>query len=489
MDGPPRPPGVLGPTAGRAGWIDISMMRHRHMTFLPVIFFFIFLPFAARAEATPPGGAAAQDFVLLVDNSGTMEGLDTTIILSFVDTLGESQRLAVVKVGEESSLSLPLSPVTTAGEKKAAGEALRGFDFMDDFADVRSGLDLALAELEKRSSDRASKLVILVSDGRIDEPAGWIKRDAYMKELREGVLSEYFLYGISFYAVAVGEADLPFMQEIASAGAGRCLSAPNGAALGDALAIIGNLADMLQPAGSGGPASPDSRVGDAGPGGLAGPTVPEGLVGPVKSSLPTAFWIFAVLLLAANLAVLGFFAAILRRQRRAAAARDAKAEALEAPTMAQMRSRIEKLSALVADAASNLENFQVDLVTYGAERWERERSSLERYCGLAQHLFLMLDHLEIQAKEAGGADGASRLYGKACRILEEEGIKEIAVKKGDPFDGKLHKHVGQKPDGCPAGAVIEVARKGYVMKAGLAGEGEFVLRPAEVIVSAGPEKL
>ncbi len=154
--------------------------------------------------------------------------------------------------------------------------------------------------------------------------------------------------------------------------------------------------------------------------------------------------------------------------------------------MAQMRSRIEKLSALVAEAASNLENFQVDLVTYGAERWERERNSLERYCSLTRHLFLMLDHLEIQAKEAGGSNGASQLYGKACRILDEEGIDEIAVKKGDPFDGKLHRHVGQKPDGCPAGAVIEVARKGYVMKTGLAGEGEFVLRPAEVIVSAGP---
>jgi hypothetical protein len=33
-----------------------------------------------------------------------------------------------------------------------------------------------------------------------------------------------------------------------------------------------------------------------------------------------------------------------------------------------------------------------------------------------------------------------------------------------------------------------VARKGYVLRNELAGEEEFVLRPAEVIVSSGPPR-
>jgi molecular chaperone GrpE len=58
------------------------------------------------------------------------------------------------------------------------------------------------------------------------------------------------------------------------------------------------------------------------------------------------------------------------------------------------------------------------------------------------------------------------------------GLKRVGA-KGEVFDPNLHQAVAQAPGDQPAGAVQEVMQAGYVL-------GERTLRPAMVLVSAGP---
>jgi len=419
------------------------------------------------------------DIVLLVDNSGTMEGLSRTVLGAFIDALGDYQRLAVVKVGEKAEVVHALSLAGTAAGKQSVIEALGTLDFMDDYADLQAGLELALKQLAARSSEDAIKIVVLISDGKIDKPAGWIMEEAFIKGLSDGVLADFFLYRITFYAIAWGEPDLPLMQEVAYAGAGRCMIAPNDAALGDALSIVSDRAEDLQPfvLASGGGAQP------------AGAALQNAPPVEAVAVLPGSFWVIIGLLLVINVVAMALvFVAVGRKKGAAASEQRPEAQAEDSPSLAQLRYRIEDIAGQLRAAGSDLSGLQVDLVSYGAERWERERDFLERYHHLTEHLFLLLDHLEVQVKGAVSPEGSRQLYRKANRILEEEGIEEISVMEGDPFDGKLHKHVGERPGDAPQGTILEVARKGYIIRHDITGEDEFVLRPAEVIVSTGPTR-
>jgi len=417
----------------------------------------------ASAEDLLP---AAVDIVLVVDTSGTMTGMSKTVLSDFVDSLGEFQRLSVIRAGEEGQVLLPLSPVAEVDEKKAAREAIDKLNFLDDYADVQAGLGLALGQLASDSSIKIEKIVVLLSDGWIDRPAGWIKRDTFIDRVSEAVLAEYFLYRITFFTVAWNGADLDLMQELAYAGAGRCLIAPNDAALTDSLSLVADRAESAQAT------LLESLTAKRG---VEEDGQPEtaAAAGPVEASLPAAFWVVMGLVMALGLGLAGLMLVTWRRIQHApaaeaAAARD-EAAGRDMPSLAQLRYKIENISKLLRSAGTDLGGLQVDLVSYGAER-------------------LLLDHLELQVKAAPAREGGEVMYRKAARILEDEGIEEIAVKEGDAFDGKLHKHVGERPGDAPQGTVLEVARKGYVLRNELAGEEEFVLRPAEVIVCSGPPR-
>jgi len=445
---------------------------------LATLFAALALASASAAAQEAPGTGEEDvpmtvDLVLVVDDSGTMENFPGGTLDDFVDMLGEFQRLAVIRAGEDAELLRPLLPVAGAVEKKDVREALDALQFMDDYADVHAGLAIAIEELARKSSEKSPKIVVLVSDGLIDKPAGWIKRDEFVRVLGEQVLTDYFLYRVMLYIVAWGpEADLSLLQEIAYAGAGRCMVAPNEAALGDSLTIIADGAEGLQPALlAAAPQEPAAAAKST----------------PAPAALPAAFWVVMSLLIVLILAAVGY-AAFLASRSRTVRPEVAVSDERETPTLAQLRYKIEAIARQVRTAGTDLGGLQVDLVSYGAEHWEKERSFLERYHHLTEHLFLLMDHVELQVKGGAGREGSELLYKKASRILEEEGIEEIPVREGEKFDGKFHKHVGERPGETPAGTILEVARKGYVMKGDLLGEEEIVLRPAEVIVSSGPAR-
>lgn len=76
-------------------------------------------------------------------------------------------------------------------------------------------------------------------------------------------------------------------------------------------------------------------------------------------------------------------------------------------------------------------------------------------------------------------EGVVLIYHKLRLLLEAEGVKPIEA-TGRPFDPVSHQAVTHEPsDDVPEGQVIGEVQKGYL-------QGDRVLRPALVRVSAGP---
>jgi molecular chaperone GrpE (heat shock protein) len=117
--------------------------------------------------------------------------------------------------------------------------------------------------------------------------------------------------------------------------------------------------------------------------------------------------------------------------------------------------------------------------------WNQEKEARTKYHGLINGVLLWLDHFEQAAKENKTGKADEWLFRKARRILEDEGIEEIAVKRGEMFDGRRHKQGGSRPDGLPKDAILELLRKGYYIK-GRGNQEDVVFRPAEVVCSSGP---
>jgi molecular chaperone GrpE (heat shock protein) len=150
----------------------------------------------------------------------------------------------------------------------------------------------------------------------------------------------------------------------------------------------------------------------------------------------------------------------------------------------RLRDSVSQISGLLTEAGTNLEKLHLDIEDYGAKSWNQEKELEGKYYRLADSLFLLIDHLENAIKDGKKSDEIGWIYRRICRILEDEGIEEIPVKRGDQFNSTYHKHVDSRPEELPKSTVLEVTRKGYYMK-DETGE-DIILRPAEVVVSGGP---
>ena len=94
----------------------------------------------------------------------------------------------------------------------------------------------------------------------------------------------------------------------------------------------------------------------------------------------------------------------------------------------------------------------------------------------------VLDNFEraLNSKEVNPADfihGIELIYSQLFSILEEQGIKPIAIENGK-FDPYHHEPLLKVESDLPEGTIIEELQKGYTLHG-------IVLRPAKVKVSAG----
>jgi molecular chaperone GrpE len=116
------------------------------------------------------------------------------------------------------------------------------------------------------------------------------------------------------------------------------------------------------------------------------------------------------------------------------------------------------------------------------EQLELTKRATER---LVTELLPVLDDLERaleaaeQHEEAKLEDGVRLVHRSLAAALRREGLAEIET--DGQFDPHVHEALLSQPSEAEEGSVVQVIQKGYRL-------GDRVLRPARVVVAAGPEQ-
>jgi molecular chaperone GrpE len=132
---------------------------------------------------------------------------------------------------------------------------------------------------------------------------------------------------------------------------------------------------------------------------------------------------------------------------------------------------------------------QADFINY-RRRVEEERAQQARDATLAyiKRLLPILDDFE-RALASGTPEDLDSSWGKGVQLVERnlrsllaaDDVQRITA-EGAEFDPREHEAVGrQASSDVPEGHVVHVVRPGY-------RKGERVIRPAQVVVSAGPSE-
>ncbi len=96
---------------------------------------------------------------------------------------------------------------------------------------------------------------------------------------------------------------------------------------------------------------------------------------------------------------------------------------------------------------------------------------------LAKRLVPVIDHFNLAIEHGEGGSGIELALKELLTALGHEGLEEIAVEKGEPFDPNVHHALTTVTDASVSTDVVaEVHRKGYRFK-------DHVLRAPEVVVA------
>jgi molecular chaperone GrpE len=130
---------------------------------------------------------------------------------------------------------------------------------------------------------------------------------------------------------------------------------------------------------------------------------------------------------------------------------------------------------------------QADFENY-QRRSQRDREQERRLMlsNLVRDMLPAFDNLEralAAAREVGEqgplVQGVTMVQSQWLDILRRNGVKLIEA-LGKPFDHNLHEAIAQQPSADqPPGTVIQVLAQGFTLE-------DRVLRPAKVVVAAGP---
>lgn len=454
------------------------MLKTIQPRILATALFLLPLVTSALDEAPPTERKTKYfDVILLVDGSPGMAALSRKSAMVVIEAMVDKHRLGITLFGEEARVLRPLGRIATVGEKLAALNTLQEASFEDTTVILAAGLRSAMNQLEAGGTDNTEKVIILLS-GAPFEPSTARDIEAFKTTLPPELLTKK----IVLYAVAGKETNYPLLQLAANLTGGKCLTALDLATMTDALDTI---VERLQPPeeiivtkevpvktiikSSGPELSPDQKA--------------------AKNQQTQKYFTIAVVsagvivLLLLGVGALQLYTLRLTRPPAAPGRRDAEGKKKERSKFAELRDLANALNNTVVDASEMIEQLNLDLEDFGVEKWRHEKEMNKRYGDLTGHLFLLLDHLEVSSSEL--SEGAAAwLKQKIETILDDGGIAEMPVQRGDDFDGRYHKHVAAAPSELPDGAVVEVKRRGYWVDATDRSEEEkVVLRQAEVVVS------
>jgi len=150
-----------------------------------------------------------------------------------------------------------------------------------------------------------------------------------------------------------------------------------------------------------------------------------------------------------------------------------------------LRDNLNQLVIQSGRITSRLDELSSALQVLSVQNWNKESDSKKRYLRIIGSIFFLLDQLENRISVGENSKEIGGLLQNISRVIEDEDIVEIPIKKWEPFNASLHKKVGSRPDDHKANSILEIIRKGYFIR-GFLGQENTTLRQAEVIVSEGP---
>jgi molecular chaperone GrpE len=136
------------------------------------------------------------------------------------------------------------------------------------------------------------------------------------------------------------------------------------------------------------------------------------------------------------------------------------------------------------EAQDNLEGWQrarADLANFKREEMTQRQYSEERLkASLAEDLIPVLDSFEMSERHSDNKD-LQALHKQLLSAIKQLGIERFG-KEGELFDPHKHEALREAPVDSPEKehTIVSVERSGYSI--GLPGQGEFVIRPAQVSV-------
>ncbi|MEE6208636.1 nucleotide exchange factor GrpE [Salarchaeum sp. III] len=159
----------------------------------------------------------------------------------------------------------------------------------------------------------------------------------------------------------------------------------------------------------------------------------------------------------------------------------AEVEALAAEA-AELRAENEELESEVADLEERAQRVQADFQNY-KKRAKKKQAQIEERAteSLVEDMLDVRDNLARALEEdTDDADslreGVEMTLSEFDRVLENEGVEEIAPDPGTDVDANRHEVMMRVESDQSAGTVVDVYRPGYEM-------GGKVLRPAQVTVA------
>jgi molecular chaperone GrpE len=141
------------------------------------------------------------------------------------------------------------------------------------------------------------------------------------------------------------------------------------------------------------------------------------------------------------------------------------------------------------DTLTRLKYLQADFENL-KKRYDREAEQIKSYCTerIITQLLEVVDELELAVKNGeistpsteGLLEGVEMTLKKLRKVLEQEGVTEIADPEGKAFDPKLHNAIAAvERDDVAESTVVEQIRKGYLLRG-------KVIRPSIVKVAVKP---
>lgn len=405
-----------------------------------LITIFLLLCFIPSGSADKPAGS--YDVMLVIDNSVSLDSIDTYSITSFINSTDNKNRLGIISFGSGAKVLQKPLPMSD-GNKKKAISVIKDLKFNESWTEIDEGLKSAYLTLKGSNN---LKMVTLLSDGKIDSPD--FTREEEISRLEKKIVPLLNKNKIAVYPISYGDANLSIMQTIARQTGGRMIAAPNNMALSDSFSLINTISK---------PAEAE----------------------PVTRTSSNAFLIIIIAVIMAFIISAAGFLLFANRKFISQLIRP-KDDDVKHSEFPNLRKSVKKLDKLMNEAKVSLEGFKSELEDYGAEGWSRENTAIEGYKNITNRLFHLLDELSLEPEKHLSACQRIR------QIIKEEGIVEIPASEGDLLNDRFHKKVAENYSKLPAGRILETLKSGYYKKNG-STVSEIVLRPAEVIVSNGHE--